>query len=190
MSVTKIADTIYTFRFLRLLTMKWKSTPAYKLGIVDEEGTPLKKSSELNTPEEKSAYTLFHRLVFKIRRVIQKIPFGKTAFASYAAALFLIKENCSEEQFDDILNSLKESGHISNKLNESKAVNLDPGVYKVIAEEVIMPSTCEPIKSKGEEVILEENSEPAGNLLGVNIYKVRHKATNQYVYVSQEDIAK
>ena len=41
------ADLYFVFRFLRLLTMKYTSTEAYKLGIIDKKGKALKKSSEL-----------------------------------------------------------------------------------------------------------------------------------------------
>ncbi|RLA57762.1 MAG: hypothetical protein DRQ78_13080 [Epsilonproteobacteria bacterium] len=91
-----VIDTIYTFRFLKILSTKWENTDAYKLGIVDADGTPLKKSSELTTTEEKKAYTPFVRLVFKLKRMMGKIPGGKSAVARYGAALALIKENSNE----------------------------------------------------------------------------------------------
>ena len=56
----------------------------------DKNGKFLKKPE---TPEEKSAYTIFHRLVYNIKRLINKLPLGKSTLASYAAALFLIKEH-------------------------------------------------------------------------------------------------
>jgi hypothetical protein len=76
--------------------MKWESTDAYKLGIVDKNGNPLKKSKDLKTQEEKDAYTSFIRLVFKFKRMLTKIPAGKSAVVRYGAALALLKENESE----------------------------------------------------------------------------------------------
>ena len=32
------ADLYFVFRFLRLLTMKWEKTDAYKYGIIDKKG--------------------------------------------------------------------------------------------------------------------------------------------------------
>ena len=91
-----VIDTIYTFRFLKILSTKWENTDAYKLGIVDEDGEPLKKSKDLTTTEEKKAYTTFVRLVFKFKRMMTKMPGGKSALARYGSALLLIKENKEE----------------------------------------------------------------------------------------------
>ena len=87
------ADLYFVFRFLRLLTMKYTSTDAYKLGIIDKKGKALKKSADLESIKEKAAYTMLHRLVFKIRGLIEKVPLvGKSILLNYAAALFLLKE--------------------------------------------------------------------------------------------------
>ena len=91
--VSRGADIYFTFRFLRLLTMSWKKTDAYKYKIIDAKGKVLRKSSELESVDEKAAYTMFHRLVYKMRRLLEKIPIiGKTILTNYAAALLLLKE--------------------------------------------------------------------------------------------------
>ena len=46
------ADLYFVFRFLRLLTMKYEKTDAYKYGIIDKKGKPLRKSSELESVDE------------------------------------------------------------------------------------------------------------------------------------------
>ena len=89
------ADLYFVFRFLRLLTMKYESTSAYKLGIIDKKGTALKRSADLETVKEKSAYTMLHRMVFKMRKILEKTPAGR--FVNYAAALFLLKEQKDAE---------------------------------------------------------------------------------------------
>ena len=87
------ADLYFVFRFLRLLTMKYEKTDAFKYGIIDKKGNPLKRSSDLESVDEKAAYTMLHRLVFKVRRLIEKVPvLGKSILLNYAAALFLLKE--------------------------------------------------------------------------------------------------
>ena len=96
------ADLYFVFRFLRLLTMKYEKTAAYKLGIIDKKGKPLKRSSELESVDEKAAYTMLHRLVFKIRRLIEKVPIiGKSILLNYAAALFLLKEQNNPRVWTD-----------------------------------------------------------------------------------------
>ena len=83
----------FIYKFLRILTTPWENTDAFKLGIVDDDGKILKKKRTLKTSEEKDAYTMMHRLVWKLKRLMEKIPFGKSRLASYAAALWLIKEH-------------------------------------------------------------------------------------------------
>ena len=78
----------FIYKFIRILTTPFASTDAFKLGIIDEKGKVLKKHSKLKTEEEKEAYTIMHRLVWKMKRLMEKIPFGKSRLASYAAALW------------------------------------------------------------------------------------------------------
>ena len=85
----------FIYKFLRILTTPWESTDAFKLGIVNEKGKILKKHRKLKLDKEKEAYTLMHRLVWKLKRLIEKVTFGKSRLASYAAALWLIKEEKS-----------------------------------------------------------------------------------------------
>jgi len=83
----------FIYKFLRILTTPWEKSEAFKLGIVDDNGKILKKKRTLKTSEEKDAYTMMHRLVWKLKRLMEKVPFGKSRLASYAAALWLIKEH-------------------------------------------------------------------------------------------------
>jgi len=90
MPVTNIVDALITFRIIKMLVTSWTSTDAYKLGIIDKDGNPLKKSEELKTPQEEAAYTSLHRLVFKLKRILQKIPVVNRNLVNYAAALWLL----------------------------------------------------------------------------------------------------
>ena len=106
------ADLYFVFRFLRLLTMKYESTNAYKLGIIDKKGKALKKSADLETIKEKSSYTMLHRMVFKIRGLVEKVPIiGKSILLNYAAALFLLKEQKDTRIWSD-------DGYMKSKLLE------------------------------------------------------------------------
>ena len=93
----------FIYKFLRILTIPFAKSDAFKLGIVDEKGKILKKHNKLKTSEEKEAYTIMHRLVWKLKRLMEKIPFGKSRLASYAAALWLIKEEKSFHGTDEEL---------------------------------------------------------------------------------------
>lgn len=93
----RVSDNFYALRFLRMLTMPWEKTAAFKTGVIDKNGNRI---AEPATDDQHDAYTMFHRLVFNIKRLTEKVP-GSTArkLASYATALYLLKEqyNMTEE---------------------------------------------------------------------------------------------
>jgi len=196
--ISRAADTYYTFRFLKTMTTKWTDMEAYKRGIVDENGKVLKKSSQISS-EDKSHYTLFHRLVFNIKRILEKLPFGKTKLASYAAALFLLKEetNLSQEQIKEALEKIMKDLELDldMALNEDRSWNvmendqLAPGNYS-LSEDIASPKTGEIIARKGTSIIADANNDPVDYMYGTPIYKVRHIPTQTDVYVAPGDLVR
>ena len=190
--LSRAADLGYAFRFLKLLTTPWNKLKAYELGIIDENGKNLKKAKELKTKEEKSAYTIFHRLVFNIKRLLNKIPGGKSTLASYAAALYLIKEHTgmSEEKIEEIIAKALDD-NLETDITESqwfiKGDTLNPGIY-CLTKDVVSMNTGEAIAKKNSKVRVLEHTEPHSSFLGNNIYKVQHVLTKQELYISNEDI--
>ena len=94
-------DLFVAYRFLRILTTAWEDQEAYKLGIIDKDGKLLRKANTLKTAEEKKAFTLLHRLVFNLKRILHKIPAVRSKIGTYATALYLLKqhfENQVEEE--------------------------------------------------------------------------------------------
>lgn len=193
--ISRTADLYYTFRFLRLLVTKWEDTEAFKNGIIDKEGRVLKKSSQLTTDAEKSSYTMFHRLVFNIKRLLEKVPFGKTRLASYAAALYLIKEHTgmSDQGLRRVLEKIEGLEFDMNIqentwfLNESG--HLNPGVYSLFKDAPLI-QTGEFRARSGSKVEVNESTAPMGFICGIPIFRVRHRETGQYVAVSVEDLSR
>lgn len=89
---SKVADLVLVYNFLKRLTTPFNETEAFKLGIIDERGQRI-KSKEIKSTEEQNAYGYFDRLVFNVKKLLEKLPGGKSRLASYGAALFLIKEH-------------------------------------------------------------------------------------------------
>ena len=100
-----IGNIYFVYQFLKKLVTPFNKTKAFELGIVDEKGKILKRRRDLETDEEKSAYNLSDTLIWNIKKLMGKIPGGKSRIASYAAALYLIKEQqdgykISEEELE------------------------------------------------------------------------------------------
>jgi len=188
--ISRTGDIFYAFRFLKMLTTPWDKMPAFEQGIIDDNGKVLKKASTLKTSEEKSSYTVFHRLVFNLKRLLQKLPFGKTKLASYAAALFLIKEHTgmSEKKLQKLMSDFIDD---SEDLVESKwfqeGNRLRAGTY-TLTEDVCSIETGEVIAPKNSNVRVESHLEPHASLFGHNIYEVLHPQTNQKIYITNREI--
>ena len=94
----RFVDSVIAYRILRMLVTPFEATDAYAMGIIDEKGKELKKMSQLNTVEERDAYSILHRMIFRIKRIIEKVPTDSRKIATFAAALSLIKENYNKQQ--------------------------------------------------------------------------------------------
>ena len=203
-SISRLADTAYALRFLRLLTMPWEKTEAFKLGIIDKDGrrteykdaVNVRRPTSIDTPKEKSAYTVFHKLVFNLRRILAKIPFGKTVVARYGAALYLIKEHThmSEKQLRKIMDKVETEFDWDNlQLEEStwfQSIDgkLNPGSY-VLVNDIASPLTGELIAKSNSRIKVEEQLEPCDTFLGSPIYKVKHQ-TGQHIFITNQDITR
>ena len=190
--VKQAADLTYTFRFIRMLVMDWKSWDAYKLGIINDEGKRNRKVS-LDTDEKKSAYTPFIRLAANIKRLVSKIPGGGSKLGSFASALYLIKEkyNLSDKQLNkllekcdvDIFDMLVEQSEwfvLSDK-------QMSPGRYRLYNDKLLNVSCDEMVWGK-DEIKIKEDSYPVGDVFGIDIYEAIHIRTNQPVYIAAGEI--
>ena len=142
--------------------------------------------------EDKSAYTYFHRLVFNIKRLLERIPFGKSRIASYAAALYLIKEETgmSDEGLQWIFEKLDVPVDTVIKENTwflNKDGSLQPGVYRLTNDAPIV-ETAEFIGHAGTLVEVREAKQPLGTVMGIPVFAVLHKNTQKHVVVSTDDI--
>jgi len=126
----RFVDSFITYRILQLLVTPFDQTPAYKLGIIDKKGKELKSMDQLNTVQERDAYTLLHRLVYRLKKIIEKVPIENKKLLSLAAAYSLIRENyeLNKEPIDlenKFLKKLNEDLSyefilVENHLNEKK----------------------------------------------------------------------
>ena len=87
--MANVADTYMIYQVLKRLTTPFNETKAFELGLIDKDGKLLKKAK---TSDEKKAYTYFDRFIFNLKRLLHRVGL-KSKFASYGAALFLLKED-------------------------------------------------------------------------------------------------
>jgi len=89
----RFVDSLIAYRILRMLVTPFEETDAFRLGIIDAKGKEIKKMASLNTVEERDAYSILHRMIFRIKKIIEKVPVENKRLVSFAAALSLIKEH-------------------------------------------------------------------------------------------------
>lgn len=192
--VSRTADLFYAFRFLKLLVTPWEKTEAFELGIIDKSGKAIKKAADRKTTQEKSSYTVFHRLVFNVKRIMQKVPGGSTRLATYAAALFLIKENAklTDEEIKDVLCKVFDDLEETIDLSESTAWferdgKLSPGSY-TLTQDIASPITGDFIAYRNSVVHVVDFTRPSGSIFGLNVFQVEHVLTKQKILITSADI--
>ena len=192
-------DAFITFRFLKLLVTPFNKTEAFRLGIIDERGKVLRKYKTLERIEERQAYTILHRLVFNVKKLIEKVPGGKSRLASYAAALFLIKEHVREYQDSDgqllekeLYKYLKDNDLVEEDDGEIKeeitfADKLLKGQYKLI-QDVGVDEDDKVIGKKGDIVNVYSDQAPQDTVMGQDVFEVIHDKTKDVLLITIEDI--
>jgi hypothetical protein len=152
MSLSTVTDSIYTYRFLKLLVTPFEKTKAYELGIVDENGKRTDK--QITTSEERDAFNLFHRLTFNLKRLLGAFPGGKSRIASYVAALALLRENYGvdtrlalsemnipNEDIETISTLLEQYSEEEQTPKKKKKKKIEKEEYGTTTADVAMPPT-------------------------------------------------
>jgi len=189
--ISRTTDVFYSFRFLRLLTMPWNTTGAFEAGIIDAEGKILRKPE---TADDRNVYNLFHKLIFNLKRLLNKLPFGKKTISSYLAALYLIKEETgmSDAKLSEILHELTGIYADTYELNESawyinEDASLRSGQYTLL-NNIALPKTGEVFALKNSRITIGENAKPVGSIFGTSVYEALHYSTKQKIYITSHDI--
>jgi len=195
MSLLKTAgDLVYTFRFIRMLVLKWPEWDAYKQGIIDDNGKRI-KSVKLDTQAKKDAWTPFIRLCANIKRLISKIPGGGSRLGGFVSALYLIKENgkLKDKDIQKILESvdINDLDFLSeeNQWFMREDGTISPGVYQV-EEYKLLNSSLEEMVFPKDKIRIKEDTQPVGKLFGIDVYTATHLRTNQQIYVTNREIYK
>jgi len=137
-----IVDLFLVYQFVRRLATPFDKWEAYKLGIIDEKGKVLIKRKNFTMKKQEDAWGRFDILVANIKKLLGKVPGGSSRIASYAAALYLIKEHkaftegstltesMSDEDLEAIANNFYNRYDYYNTLAENVNQNIHPAVIK------------------------------------------------------------
>ena len=140
-------DFLITYRVVKMLITPFEKTEAFKRGIIDEKGKVLIKYRNVIRQSDKKHYTLLHRFVFNIKKILSKVGLGGK-LGSFAVALaLLIKEDKEYVKHKDAI----ESGVISYLKEQNLYDNL--------------------LKEEGEIPELNIEQEPYMTCFGIDVYE-------------------
>lgn len=98
-----IVDLFLVYQMIKRLATPFEEWPAYKLGIIDADGNILRKRKDLTKVSEREAFGTYDLMILKLKKLLAKVPGGQSRLASYAAALWLIKEHGEIERFGELM---------------------------------------------------------------------------------------
>ena len=124
-------DLLIAYRVIKMLVTPFKDQPAFKYGIIDDKGKVLKKYASIKGTAEKRSYTILHRFVFNLKRILSKVGIrGKLGSFAVAAALLLREDKryaIHKETIESaVITYLKDNNLYEEILNESREI---PEVY-------------------------------------------------------------
>ena len=73
---SRAVDLLITYRIMKLLVTPFDKQEAFKYGIIDKEGKVLRPFRTISKTAEKQSYTILHRFVFNLKRILQKVGLG------------------------------------------------------------------------------------------------------------------
>ena len=96
--MSRALDAVVGIRLLKLLSTPIEKSKAFQYGIIDKNGKKLKDPSNTN---ERNAYSLLNRFVFKVQRALTRSSdMNARRLLSFAAAMALLREY--DETDDDL----------------------------------------------------------------------------------------
>ena len=152
----RAVDLVITYRVIKLLVTPFEKQEAFKQGIIDKDGNVLRKNKSLKTRAEKKSYTILHRFIFNLKRILKRVGLGGKLGTFAVALATLLREDKNYEEHKSLIESavisyLKDTKQYDDLLNE-----------------------------QGE--VISTNEEPVGNYFGVDVYEVDNKLISENEY--------
>jgi hypothetical protein len=154
----RAVDLVITYRVIKLLVTPFEKQEAFKFGIIDKDGKVLRKYRTLKGTKEKQSYTILHRFVFNLKRILARVGLGGK-LGSFAVALgLLIREDKNYLPYKNLIESavityLKETNQYEQLLTE-----------------------------QGDVMTPEVEQEVFCNCFGIDVYEVEDKLVSEGEY--------
>lgn len=135
--MNRTVQAFFAYQFIKNLTKDFRDWEAYRLGLIDRHGNKLR---DAKTSKEKEHFAPFYNLIRKSKRLLSKVPGGRTFVGSIVAAGLLLKEEYNDrldDQFIDLLFHEMDKNNLLDKETLSEEISLcqlEPGVYTNINE--------------------------------------------------------
>jgi len=153
---SRAIDLLITYRIVKLLTTPFDKQEAFKFGIIDKDGKVLRKNKSLRLEKERKSYTILHRFVFNLKRILKRVGLG-SRLGSFAVALaLLIKEDQKFAQHQQLIEKT-----VVSYLKENN-------MYEELLEE--------------SRTIPEIDKEPVGTYFGVDVFEQNGELVSEYEY--------
>ena len=154
----RAVDLVITYRVVKLLVTPFNKQEAFKYGIIDKDGKVLRKYRTLKTTAEKKSYTILHRFVFNLKRILQKVGLGGRLGTFAVALATLLREDKNYVEHKSLIESavisyLKETNQYDDLLNE-----------------------------EGEVMTFEPEQKAFCNCFGIDVYEIEDKLISENEY--------
>ena len=154
----RAVDLVITYRVEKLLATPFERQEAFKYGIIDKDGKVLRKFRTLKTTAEKKAYTMLHRFVFNLKRILQKAGLGGR-LGTFAVALgLLIREDKNYRPYKNLIESA-----VITYLKETNQ-------YELL------------LKEQGDVMTPEIEQDVFCNCFGIDVYEIEDKLVSEGEY--------
>ena len=148
---------------MKLLVTPFDKQEAFKYGIIDNKGKVLRKFSTITDSKEKRSYTILHRFVFNLKRILQKVGLGGRLGTFAVALATLIRENKEFEQHQKLIEST---------------------VVKYLKEQDLY---SELLQEEGDIVgYVPLNDEPVNRCFGIDCYEMGDKLVEEKEYAKHK----
>jgi len=154
----RAVDLVITYRVIKLFATPFERQEAFKYGIIDKDGKVLRKFRTLKTTAEKKSYTMLHRFVFNLKRILAKAGLGGR-LGTFAVALgLLIREDKNYKPYQQLI--------------ERAVVTYlkDTNQYETL------------LKEEGDVSTVEPEEPPFITCFGVDVYERGEELISEYEY--------